>query len=210
MNVMSVVVRSAFSWSRGCLSSVAVVAALLLGCGGRASSGGMHEGDEGGSKGGSPATNGVDARPIGGATAMTNPEQNPPQGPSTVSLLGGDAGTTDHAATPDTSLGPCFASFSAVLNGMRVGLIAFVQEPGDYTGDSIHILFAHATAADGRSYTGSAGINYDGQIQLHVSSVVPRFAGTAELLLLDEAQPELAPLALSLAFDISWPRPCGS
>jgi hypothetical protein len=207
MNVMGVVVRSGFSWSRGCLSSVAVAAALLLGCGGRASSGGGHEG---GSKGGSPATQGVDARPIGGTAAITSPEPNPPQGPSTVSLLGGDEGTSDPAATPDTSLGPCFASFSAVLNGMRVGLIAFVQEPGDYTGDSIHILFAHATATDGRSYKGSAGINDDGQIQLHVSSVVPRFAGTAELLLIDEAQPELAPLALSLAFDISWPRPCGS
>jgi hypothetical protein len=141
---------------------------------------------------------------------MLSPETTAPPHPSSVSLLDDEAGATDPAATPDASLGPCFAGFSAALNGMRVGLIAFVQEPGDYAGDPIHILFAHAIAADGRSYTASAGTAYDGDIHLHVSSVVPRFMGTAELLLIDEMQPEMAPLALSLAFDISWPRACGS
>jgi hypothetical protein len=78
------------------------------------------------------------------------------------------------------------------------------------SGDSTHILFAQATAPDGRSYAASAGSDYVGGITLRVSSVVPRFVGTAELRLIDEAQPETAPLQLSLAFDVSWPRPCGS
>ncbi|MBC8065654.1 MAG: hypothetical protein H7Y17_12560 [Chlorobia bacterium] len=84
-----------------------------------------------------------------------------------------------------------------MLNGMRVGLIAFVQEPGDYTGDSVHVLFAQTTTPAGRSYVASAGTRFEGAIMLHVSSVVPRFVGTAELLLIDEAQPEAEPLKLS-------------
>jgi hypothetical protein len=195
MNVMGVVVRLKVSSFRGCL---------------RASSGGAHESGAGGSKAGSTA-NEAEARPNGGTKAVTSPEPTSPEAPNTVSLLDGEADANDNAANSDTSLGPCFPAFSAVPNGMRVGLIAFVQEPGDYTGDPIHILVAHATASDGRSYVANAGgASYDGAIQLHVSSVVPRFAGTAELLLIDEAQPEMAPLALSLAFDVSWPRACGS
>ncbi|MES1184152.1 MAG: hypothetical protein ABUL60_10070 [Myxococcales bacterium] len=157
-----------------------------------------------------PAASGGDTQSNGGATAVTSPPTTAPPAPSSVSLLDDVGGAVDDAALPDASLGPCFAGFSASLDGMRVGLTAFVQEPGDYTGDPIHILFAHATTADGRSYTGSAGTRYDGDIHLHVSSVVPRFMGTVELVLIDDAQPEMAPLALSLAFDISWPRRCGS
>jgi hypothetical protein len=139
---------------------------------------------------------------------MTGPE-TAPQAPNSVSLIGGDA--VDDAAIADvTGLGPCFTGFSAVLDGTRVGITAFVQQPGEYSGDSTHILFAQATTAEGRSYTATAGTDYVGAIVLHVSSVVPRFAGSVKLLLIDETQPEAAPLELSLAFDVAWERRCGS
>lgn len=138
---------------------------------------------------------------------MTDPDMT---AESTVSLIGSGSGAIDRNANTDMSLGPCFVGFSAMLDGTRVGIIAFVQAPGDYVGDSTHILFAQATTPEGRSYAASAGVEYVGDIKLHVSSVVPRFVGTAELLLVDKAQPETTPLPLTLAFDVPWDRPCGS
>lgn len=189
-----------------------VVAAtlVLVACGGRASSRQGSEGGGGSSTAGTAATSGgLDAQPTAGTAATAGTATAAPQSPNSVSLIGGGDAAVDRAATADTSLGRCFVGFTAVLNGMRVGLVAFVQEPGDYTGDSLHVLFAQATTAEGRSYVASAGTMFEGAIALHVSSVVPRFVGTAELLLLNEAQPEADPLELTLAFDVSWERACG-
>jgi hypothetical protein len=209
MVVAGMVVQARAVGRRARMSVLVLAAAVVLvGCGGRASSQQSNESGGGGSTAGAPATSGgPDAQPTAGTGAITGLD---PQPLSTVRLIGGGANAVDLAPIADAGLGPCFVGFSALLNGMRVGIIAFVQQPGVYTGDSPNILSAQATTPDGRSYVASAGSSYQGVITLHVSSVVPRFAGTAELLLVDEADPEADPLALSLSFDVVWEQPCGS
>lgn len=197
---------------RARLASLVVAASLtLVGCGGRASSGHANESGVGGSPARTPTTSGgLDAQPTAGTLAMPDPEPTAPEAPNSVSLMGDGDGAVDQGATAVTGLGPCFRGFSAVLDGTHVELIAFVQEPGEYTGDSTHILSVQATTADGRTYVADAGILEDGDITLHVSSVMPRFVGTAQLLLVREGQPEADPLNLSLAFDVLSEGVCGS
>ena len=207
-----VVMQSTALRRRARLARLVLAASLILaGCGGRASSGRGNESGGGGSPVTTPATSGgLDTQPTAGTPTMPDPETTAPEAPNSVSLIGNGASAVDQGATADTGLGSCFRGCSAVLDGTHVGLIAFVQEPGEYKGDSVHILFAQATTADGQAYVANAGTLYDGDITLHVSSVLPRFVGTVQLLLVREGQPEADPLNLSLAFDVLSEVACGA
>lgn len=91
---------------------------------------------------------------------------------------------------------------------MRVELQAFVQEPGEYSGDPIHILYVRVETEDGRTFVASTNGSTDGEIALHVTSVSPRFAGQVTATLPDAGEPEAAPLEVSITFDIRAAEPC--
>jgi hypothetical protein len=96
-----------------------------------------------------------------------------------------------------------FQGFTAQLGDARVEFKAFVFEPGEYQGDSVHILWMHVEQADGSKYYARAGV-YDstGELNLHVVQVEPRFRGSLEAWLTSEDDPTSDFLPLSLSFDI--------
>jgi hypothetical protein len=127
--------------------------------------------------------------------------------PSTVTLLG-PSGEAEAPASP-TALGPCFVGFATFVGGMQIDFVAFVQEPGDYQGDPIHILYLSARLPDGRTFSASTNSEPYGEIDLHAVAVSPRFSGAVNAKIYDRADPSAPPLAISLTFDVKGSSGCG-
>jgi hypothetical protein len=169
----------------GQLRWLALLVGLLFACGGRAS-GGTQEAAEAGATG-TGAAGSSDA-------------------PGTVTLLGSSG---EAEATAITGLGPCFVGFTTFVGGMDIDFMAFVQEPGDYQGDPIHILFLSARLPDGRTFSASTNSEPYGEIDLHAVAVSPRFSGAVNAKIYDRDDPSAPPLALSLTFDVKGSSGCG-
>lgn len=167
---------------------------MLVACGGRAS---REAGGGGSSSAGTTGDAGaMSAGGTGGSLDL----------PSTVTLPASSAGA-EASATP-SQLGPCFRGFTADVGGMQLDLEAFVQAPGDYQGDSIHILYVTAITPDGRTFSASTLSEPFGEIALHVTAVSPRFVGNVQASLYARDDPRAPPLTLSLAFDIAASEQC--
>jgi hypothetical protein len=182
------------------------VVGLLFACGGRASrstqeaaeSGATGTGQAGSANAGTMASGGASAG--GGAVGSSD-------APGTVTLLG-SSGETEAPATP-TMLGPCFVGFATFVDGMYIDFVAFVQEPGDYQGDPIHILFLSARLPDGRTFSASTNSEPYGEIELHAVAVSPRFFGAVNAQLYDRDDPSAPPLTIALTFDVKGSSGCG-
>ena len=108
-------------------------------------------------------------------------------------------------------LGTCFRGFDARVGDMWLEFNAFLERPGDYRSDSVdsvHILFLRVRLADGRSYLANTNSAMPGSIDLHVTTVSPRFIGRLTASLPQEGAPVAPPLELSLRFDVSSQLGC--
>jgi hypothetical protein len=178
---------------------LALVAGLLFACGGRASRSTQEAAEAGGTGGTASANAGAMASAGAGADGLSD-------APGTVTLLG-SSGEVEAPATP-SMLGPCFLGFATFVDGMHLEFEAFVQAPGDYQGDSLHILFLAARLADGRTFSASTNSEPYGEIDLHVAAVSPRFFGAVKASLYDRDDPSAPPLAISLTFDVAGHHDC--
>src|SRR5205814_4585852 len=122
-----------------------------------------------GSGGGSPAL-GVGG---GGGGGMGGAGGGPYALPNTISLIIDGADplvSSDDVATCLIS----FEGFHATIGGFSVEFQAFIQEPGDYTGDALRILYLDMKAPDGRDYCGTGGLGLClGWVRLHAQAVAP-------------------------------------
>lgn len=174
---------------------LAVVALEVMGCGGKASS----------------EKRNLPAAGQGGASSSTTGEAggaapDPKDEPSMVQV-GGREGEIDPQATPECMYG--FQGFSARVGGMSIEFHAFVSEPGDYEGDSVHILWLEVRRADGEHYLATGGTAVEsGNVSLHVARVAPRFIGRLEASMAFVDDPMRAPLMLDLTFDIAARAGC--
>ena len=170
-------------------SAIALVGLGFGGCGGKA-----HDSSE------SPS----DAGASGNAAAAGSPGNVDAgaRNPSVVRLVAGDGGlSTEEHATPECLAG--FQGFQAKLSDRVFDFKAFVAEPGDYTGDPLHILWLDLREPDGRHYRATGGSPGPGTISLHVDKVEPRFIGSLEAIMSDETDTEAKPLNVKLEFDIA-------
>ena len=92
---------------------------------------------------------------------------------------------------------------------MQIDFVAFVQEPGDYQGDPIHILYLAARLPDGRTFSASTNSEPYGEIDLHAVTVSPRFSGAVYAKIYDRDDPSAPPLTISLTFDVKGSGGCG-
>ena len=173
------------------------VVGLLFACGGRASRS-TQEAAAGAT--GTGQAGSANASAGGGAAGSSD-------APGTVTLLG-SSGEAEAPATP-TMLGPCFVGFATFVDGMYIDFVAFVQEPGDYQGDPIHILFLSARLPDGRTFSASTNSEPYGEIELHAVAVSPRFSGAVNAELYDRDDPSAPPLTIALTFDVKGSSGCG-
>jgi hypothetical protein len=203
-----------------------MLASALGACGGRASgtagdeegeggrgetnvAGGRAGGDTGaGSQPGAGAAAGGEPGAGAAASGSAGATQAVPE-PSSVTLLNPD-GNVEGAAEPSL-LGSCFRGFTTTVGKLKIVLDAFVQVPGDYMGDSIHLVMVSAYT-NGREYHAGLQRPPFGETNLHVTSVSPRFVGSIDAKLYDsEDKDGVGPaLELSLTFDVaSPPGTCG-
>ena len=188
-----------------------IVGGLLLACGGHLSRDARESEtrDATGTNGGGASSAGMTAS-SGAASGGTGASAGTaPDGllelPNVVTLIQ-PSGDAEGIALPLT-IGPCFRGFTSTIDSMRVEFMAFVQTPGDYQGDSIHILNLDAYLADGRVF--SAGTSSAlGEINLHVTAASPRFVGGLKGILYDRNAKDAPPLTLSLAFDVEAGDTC--
>lgn len=164
---------------------------LVAGRGGRSPAAGAGGAGDGGGVGGSSGTGGA------------------PYGlPSTISLVvdGAEPLVTSDAAATCLQL---FEGFGATVGGFAVEFEAFIQEPGDYAGDPLRILYLHMKAPDGSDYCGTGGLTSClGSVNLHARAVAPRFSGELEAEVVDRDDPEAPPLAIKLTFDVADRTDC--
>lgn len=173
------------------LSLVLVIVAAGAGCGGKATEGSNDPG-----RGGAPA---------GGGSA--NQAGSAPVGAPSVVEVSGDiqASVADAAAECLSS----FQGFVAKAGGTTIDFKAFIQEPGDYRGDPLRILWLDVQQPDGSAYSASTGAaDATGSILLHVETVSPRFTGNIEATLTNRGDPAQEPLQLQLSFDIAARAGC--
>lgn len=188
-----------------------IIGGLLLACGGHASRDARESEtrDATGTNGGGASSAGMTAS-SGAASGGTGASAGTATDglleiPNIVTLID-PSGDAEAMATPFDAW-PCFRGFTSTVNGMRVEFVAFVQTPGDYQGDSIHILNLDAYLADGRVF--SAGDSWPlGEIHLHVTAASPRFVGGLKGILYDRTAKDAPPLTLSLAFDVEAGDTC--
>jgi hypothetical protein len=173
------------------LTFMLVIAAASAGCGGKA-----REGAD------SPEPGGASA--VGGSANQGG--SAPVEEPSVVEVSGDiQASVADAAAECLSS----FQGFVAKSGGMTIDFKAFIQEPGDYTGDALRILWLDVQQPDGSAYNASTGAaNATGSILLHVKTVSPRFVGSMEATLTNRSDPTEEPLELQLSFDIAARAGC--
>jgi hypothetical protein len=175
--------------------TIALVGFGFSGCGGKARDSFQSPGDAGASGNAAAA-----------AGSPGNLDSGPPD-PSVVRLVAGDRGlSTDEHATPECLAN--FHGFQAWLSDGAFDFKAFVAEPGDYTGDPVHILWLELREAAGRSYRATGGSPGPGAIFLHVDTVEPRFIGNLEAVMFDETDAEAKPLNVKLEFDIAVRAGC--
>jgi hypothetical protein len=187
------------------------VVGLLFACGGRASRSTQETaeadptgtGQAGSANAGALASGGAKS---GGAIAGGGAAGSS-DAPGTVTLLG-SSGEAEAPATP-TMLGPCFVGFATFVDGMYVDFMAFVQEPGDYQGDPVHILFLSARLPDGRTFSATTNSEPYGEIELHAVAVSPRFSGAVNAELYDRDDASVPPLTIALTFDVKGSSGCG-
>lgn len=183
-------------WSSAAPCRPLLAAVVLFACGGHTSE---TEASGASSSAGTPS-GGAATGGVGGSADGSN------DGRSIVTLVSPEM-DVDYAASPST-VGPCFRGFGASVAGVRVGFEAFVQAPGDYEGDPIHILYMEARNAEGRVFSASTNSEPFGEIHLHVTAVSPRFVGGVRGVLSAHDDPEAATLTLSLAFDVATSGSC--
>jgi hypothetical protein len=173
----------------GVWSAIALVGLGFGGCGGKALDSSHSLGDAG-----APGN-------AAAAGSQGDVEARAPD-PSVVRLVAGDGGlSTDEHAIPECLAG--FQGFQAKLSGRAFDFKAFVAEPGDYTGDPVHILWLELREPDGRHYLATGGSPGPGTISLHVDTVEPRFIGSLEAIMPDETDTAAKPLNVKLEFDIA-------
>ncbi|MEO8904557.1 MAG: hypothetical protein ABI488_19285 [Polyangiaceae bacterium] len=103
-----------------------------------------------------------------------------------------------------------FEGFTSNGDGYSIEFEAFVQEPGDYRGDPVHILYLTVTSPDGREYCASGGgaACPAGWVTLHARTVAPRFSGFIEAVAFDQNDAEAPPMSLTLNFDVADNAAC--
>jgi hypothetical protein len=123
--------------------------------------------------------------------------------PSVVQLVTGDGGAPTAArATPECI--PGFQGFQATVDDQSIDFKAFVAQPGDYTGDSLHILWLDVKTATGQNYRAAVvPSGSTGRISVHVVAAEPRFVGSLEAVATDLDDANAPPLVLALTFDIA-------
>lgn len=143
--------------------------------------------------------------PTGGGSANQGGSA-PVEAPSIVKVEGDiQASVVDASA----ECLPSFQGFVAKSGGTTIDFKAFIQEPGDYMGDPLRILWLDVQQPDGSGYNASTGAaNMTGSILLHVETVSPRFTGSIEATLTNRSDPAGQPLELQLSFDIAVRQGC--
>jgi hypothetical protein len=169
--------------------TLAVLILAVVRCGGKAAS--QEQSSAAGGAGGSASS--------AGAAGVDSLEPTLPE-PNVVFVNGEDGGV-DRNAMSNCLRG--LQGFSAQAADMAIRFEGVVGKPGDYEGDSVHVLWLDVRRPSGEAYRASVGLpESGGSISLHVEQVEPRFRGSLEAVLPAEDDPTLMPLKLSLTFDI--------
>lgn len=174
------------------LPLVTAIALVVMSCGGKAAR----------EQGSPPAGGAAGAVASGGQAGVNVPNPKEPDPSAVVVSVNGNKESVDPQVTPECLAG--FQGFQARVGGMSLDFKAFVFKPGDYEGDPVQILWLDVRRDNGEQYRAAAGSAVSsGSISLHVEQVGLRFVGSLEALAPGLDDPSLAPLKLTVSFDIA-------